>query len=119
MSDYQPISVCNHNGRYHDCWTVFKDGTHCLINYDLGEKYVLLTNDPLWKRPEDVDFKIQTMTQETNKRLATQKYIKYYFKAIEDIDVLNKKSNNNLATRKWQVEIPSQIFQHKFVFLIS
>ena len=72
MSDY-----C---GKYHGCWTVYEDGSRCLIEYDLDKKCVCVTNEPFWKRPEDADFNIQTMTQEACKKLATQKYIKDYFK---------------------------------------
>ena len=69
MSNFQPLSVSVHNGKYHDCFTVYKDGTQLLINYELDERCILPTSDPFWKRVEDVNFKIQTIGQEAKKKL--------------------------------------------------
>ena len=89
MSDFQPLSVCEHKGKYHGSWTVFKDGKRPLIHYDLGEECFFSTNDPFWKRPQDVEFKVHTIAQEMNKELATPEYIKNYFKNLHQ----NKESN--------------------------
>ena len=67
-----------------------------LIDYEIGEKCVCTTNDRFWKRPEDVEVKIQTMTQKAGQKLVAQAYIKKYFKTLQqNTDESQKKLNNN------------------------
>ena len=81
---------------YHGCWTVFKDGTtRCLIKIRWGERCLLPTNKPFWKRPEDVENKVKTMTQEMDKELTTNDYIKSYFKSLQIKEQSKNESNNN------------------------
>ena len=68
------------DGLYHGCWTVFKDGIRCLIKTKLGEQYLMLTNDPFWT--EDVGSRVKTMSQEMDMELASNTYIKNYFKKL-------------------------------------
>ena len=54
---------------YHSCWLVYKDGTRCIIQSQMGEKCVMPTCYPFWKLPKEVDSKVKTMTQEVSKKL--------------------------------------------------
>ena len=58
---------------YHGCSTVHKDGTRMLIGK--GQDYVLSTNYPFWKLPEDIDSKVETRSMLKRKKLASLKYI--------------------------------------------
>ena len=70
------------NGLYHGCWTVFEDGTRCLIKSSWGEKFLCPTNNPFWKRLQDVESRVETMTEEMDKKLASKHYLKNYFKEL-------------------------------------
>ena len=76
---------------YHVCNTVNEDDTRILIDFEAGHRCVLPTNDPLWKRPQDVTNKVGTKWGKCMKRQASNKDIKNYFKNINE-------SNNNQTT---------------------
>ena len=44
-----------------------------LTNYHEGDKCHLSTNDPFWKYTKDVDFKIQTSSQEAKNLISERK----------------------------------------------
>ena len=79
------------NDLYHGCWTVFEDGTRCLIKSSWGEKCICPTNDPFWKRTQDVVSRVETMTEEMDKKLASKRYIKNYFKELQKNEESNKR----------------------------
>ena len=58
---YKPASKLCENGKYHGCWSIYEDGTRKLISKNFLCKYP--TDDPFWKKPEDVNFKIKTRAQ--------------------------------------------------------
>ena len=89
---------------FYGCWKVFKDGTKCLIKTNWGEGCLVPTNKPFWKRPEDVENKVKTMTQEMDKDLATNAYIKQYFNKLQEKES-EKRSKNN------------QNYMHIYIFL--
>ena len=64
---------------YHGCWTVYEDGTRCLIKSNWGKKCVCPTNYLFWKLLEDLESRVQTMSEEMGKKLASKRYIKNYF----------------------------------------
>ena len=59
---YKPVSKLCENGKYHGCWSIYEDGsTRKLIGKNFLCKYP--TDDPFWKKPEEVNFKIKTRAQ--------------------------------------------------------
>ena len=54
------------NGKCHGCWSIYEDGTRKLISGKFLCKYP--TDDPFWKKPEDVNFKIKTRAQKRKMR---------------------------------------------------
>ena len=77
------------DGLYHGCWTVFEDGTRCLIKSNWGG-CICPTDDPFWKRPQDVESRVEILTEEMDKKLASKRYIKNYFKKLELNNDTNK-----------------------------
>ena len=84
-SIYKPVSKCCKNGKYHGCWSIYEDGTRMLISKNLRCKHA--TDDPFWKEPKDVDFKIKTRTQKRKmNKPAMKDVVKYLTKEISDED---------------------------------
>ena len=82
---YKPVSKCCKNGKYHDCWSIYEDGTRMVISKNARCKYV--TDDPFWKEPRDVDFKIKTRGQKRKMNKPVMKdVVKYLTKEIGDED---------------------------------
>ena len=63
---------------YHNCSTVYKDGTRMLIGK--GQDCVLSTDCPFWKLPKDIESKVETRSMLKRKKLASLKYILDYEK---------------------------------------
>lgn len=73
--------------------TVNKDGARVLIDFKTGEKYLIPTSYPFWKKPKDChDMYVLTRNSarkiRKNNAFAAQVTIRKYFN-------LQKKSNNN------------------------
>ena len=73
---YKPLSKCSENGIYHGCWWLYEDGTRKMINE--GRSCHFATNDPFWKEPKDVDFKVKTRSQKERTPTANQKDVLKY-----------------------------------------
>ena len=67
---YKPVSKICKNGKYHGCWSVYEDGTRKLISK--WSRCMYATDDPFWKDPKDVDFKIKTRAQKNRMARAKQ-----------------------------------------------
>ena len=79
---YKPLSKMCKDGKYQGCWSIYEDGTRMLITTNHYCKYA--TNDPFWKNPKDVDFKVKTRAQK--KKLVKPKMrevIKYFSKEVD------------------------------------
>ena len=63
---YKPVSKLCENGKYHGCSSIYEDGTRMIISKNMLCKYP--TDDPFWKKPKDVDFKIKTRAQKRKMR---------------------------------------------------
>ena len=82
---YKPVSKCCKNGKYHGCWSIYEDGTRMLISNNARCKYA--TDNPFWKEPRDVDFKIKTRAQKRKmNKPAMKDVVKYLTKEIGDED---------------------------------
>ena len=66
------MSTDNLNEIYQDCWLCYEDGTRFLIRTQMGEKCITPTSNPFWKMPEDVDSRVEAITQEATKKLASK-----------------------------------------------
>ena len=66
-------------------WSIYEDGTRMLISKEHCCKYA--TNDPFWKEPKDVDFKVKTRAQKRKmKKTAMKDVVKYLSTEIGDED---------------------------------
>ena len=75
---YKPLCTCSEDGKYHGCWTVYEDRTRKFISK--GRECYFATNDPFWKDPKGVDFKIKTRAKKKQKNtpIAKQKDVIEY-----------------------------------------
>ena len=73
---YRPVSKICKNGICHGCCSVYEDGTRKLISKWSCCMYA--TDDPFWKDPKDVDFKIKTRAQKNRMARAKQKDVLKY-----------------------------------------
>ena len=79
---YKPASKLCRDGKYHGCWTIYEDGTRKLITKGLKCKFP--TDDPYWKQPKDVDFKIKTRAQKAKlERAKMKEVVKYFSKEVD------------------------------------
>ena len=74
---YKPVSKLCENGKYHGCWSIYEDGTRMIISKNMLCKYP--TDDPFWKKPKDVDFKIKTRAQKRKMRKPNRYDVLKYF----------------------------------------
>ena len=80
---YKPHSKYSKNGLCHGCYTVYKNGCRMLITGKCS-KCRFSTNDPFWKKVEDVDFKILTRAQKKKLEIANKKDVfNYFIKTVE------------------------------------
>ena len=87
---YKPVSKCCKNGIYHGCWSIYEDGTRMLVSKNASCTYA--TDDPFWKEPKDVDFRIKTRAQKRKmNKPAMKDVVKYLTTEIGDEDQKNFK----------------------------
>ena len=80
---FKPHSKYSKDGLYHSCYGVYKNGCRMLITGKCS-KCRFPTNDPFWKKVEDVDFKIQTRAQKKKLEMANKNDVfKYFIKTVE------------------------------------
>ena len=79
---YKPFSKMCKNGKYYGCWSIYEDGTRKLIAKE--HKCNFSTNDPFWKHPKDVDFKVKTRAQKNKLQKAKMKDVVKYFSTEVD-----------------------------------
>ena len=96
---YKPLSRCSEDGKYHGCWTVYEDGTRKFISKGRGCYFA--TNDPFWKDPKDVDFKIKTRAQRKSTPIAKQKDVIKYL-TIEVDENQDPVDTLKLTDEKWK-----------------
>ena len=90
---YKPVSKICKNGKYHGCWSIYDDSTRQIIGKNMLCRYP--TDDPFWKKPEDVDFKIKTRAQKRKMSKPNKNdVLKYY--ALETDDYLQKQIEINI-----------------------
>ena len=90
---YKPVSKICKNGKYHGCWSIYEDGKRMIIGKNMLCRYP--TDNPFWKKPKDVDFKIKTRAQKRKMRkLNKNDILKYY--ALETDDYLQKQFEINI-----------------------
>ena len=85
---YKPVSKCCNNGKYHGCWSIYEDGTRKFISKKA--RCIYATDDPFWKEPKDVDFKIKTRSQKNKMARATRKDVLEYLTTEKDTEVQNE-----------------------------
>ena len=81
---FKPHSKYCKKGLYHGCYGVYKDGTRMLITGKCSKcKYP--TNDPFWKKVEEVNFKVKTRAQKNKLEMADKKEVfNYFIKTVEE-----------------------------------
>ena len=79
---YKPLSKLCKNGKYHGCWAIYEDGTRKLIRK--GHKCKFPTDDPFWKHPKDVEYKVKTRAQKNKLEKPKMKdVVKYFSKEVD------------------------------------
>ena len=82
---YKPLSKLCKNGKYHGFWSIYEDGTRKLIKKE--HKCKFYTNDPFWKHPKDVDYKVKTRAQKNKLEKAKMKdVVKYFSKEVDNTE---------------------------------
>ena len=84
---YKPVSTRCKNGKYHGCWSIYENGTRMLINKNARCMYA--TDDPFWKEPKDVDFKVKTKSQKNKMARPTKEAVLKYLTNEIDVEVQN------------------------------
>ena len=76
------MSLENLHKIYLSCWLCYEDSTRSLIQTQMEEKCLTPDSSPFWKMPKDADSRVETMTQEATKKIATKGYIMNYYKNL-------------------------------------
>ena len=85
---YKPVSKCCENGKYHGCWSIYEDSTRKPITKNA--RCIYATDDPFWKEPKDVDFKIKTRSQKNKMARPTKEAVLEYLTNEKDTEVQNE-----------------------------
>ena len=78
----RPVSKICKEGKYHGCWSIYKDGTRMIIGKNQLCRYP--SDDPFWKKPKDVNFTIKTRSQKRKMNKPYREEVFKYFKVETD-----------------------------------
>ena len=95
---YRPAGKICKEGKYHGCWSIYEDGTRLLIGKNMLCRYP--TDDPFWKKPKGIDFKIKTRS-ETRKMKKPNLYEVLKYCSVEN--------NDNLKTQELELNMNDEI----------
>ena len=78
---YKTLSKLCKNGKYRGCWSIYEDGTRKLIT---KYKCKFPTDDPFWKHPKDIDYKVKTRAQKNKlEKAKMNEVVKYFSKEVD------------------------------------